>query len=175
MSKVLDIFLGDREKIARYAGQKLGGCRDRFDGEDVAQIIAFKVCRDQDTVSGISEEQIRAWVWTVTRHTVRSIGADQNNLKRSVKRTVHLGAEVDFYDQRVKAAESVAISNEEAQAVVEHILGCLPETQAEAIRLRYLEGKSSAEIAEAMELSVGAVSGLLKRGLARLRSVMSEV
>jgi RNA polymerase sigma-70 factor (ECF subfamily) len=45
----------------------------------------------------------------------------------------------------------------------------LPETQAEAIRLRYLEGCSLRDIAERMNKSELAVAGLLKRGLRSLR------
>jgi RNA polymerase sigma-70 factor (ECF subfamily) len=45
----------------------------------------------------------------------------------------------------------------------------LPEDQREAIRLRYLEGWSLAQIAEHFDRSQVAVAGLLKRGLRGLR------
>ena len=49
----------------------------------------------------------------------------------------------------------------------------LPESQREAIRMKYIEGRSVLEIAKAMEKSVTAVAGLLKRGLEGLRESMA--
>ena len=50
----------------------------------------------------------------------------------------------------------------------------LPETQAEAIRLRYMEGLPLSEIVERMDKSDTAVAGLLKRGLQKLRVIMKS-
>jgi RNA polymerase sigma-70 factor (ECF subfamily) len=49
----------------------------------------------------------------------------------------------------------------------------LPETQAEAIRLRYMEGLPLSEIVERTGKSDTAVAGLLKRGLQKLRTIMN--
>jgi RNA polymerase sigma-70 factor (ECF subfamily) len=48
----------------------------------------------------------------------------------------------------------------------------LPETQREALRLRYVEGLSLKEIAEKMDKTEMAAAGLLKRGLQSLRELM---
>ena len=50
----------------------------------------------------------------------------------------------------------------------------IPETQAEAIRLRYMEGLSLSDIVERMGKSDTAVAGLLKRGLQKLRIIMKS-
>ena len=47
-------------------------------------------------------------------------------------------------------------------------------TQAEAIRLRYMEGLPLAEIVERMGKSDTAVAGLLKRGLQKLRTILQQ-
>ena len=51
------------------------------------------------------------------------------------------------------------------------LLGKLPQDQREALRLRYLEGKTLLEIAERLDRSEMAVAGLLKRGLRSLRDL----
>ena len=51
------------------------------------------------------------------------------------------------------------------------MLGKLPEVQREAIRLRYLEGRTLQQIAESIGRSEMAVAGLLKRGLRSLRDL----
>jgi RNA polymerase sigma-70 factor (ECF subfamily) len=58
---------------------------------------------------------------------------------------------------------------DEAAASLAEAMLKLPETQSEALRLRYLEGLPLTEIAERLEKSTDAVAGLLKRGLRSLR------
>jgi RNA polymerase sigma-70 factor (ECF subfamily) len=53
------------------------------------------------------------------------------------------------------------------------MLESLPEAQREAVRLRHLEGWPLERIAEALDRSVVATAGLIKRGLKRLRQQMS--
>ena len=65
----------------------------------------------------------------------------------------------------------MAIRAEAVVALLE-ALHQLPETQAEAIRLRYMEGLPLAEIVERMGKTDTAVAGLLKRGLQKLRTIM---
>jgi RNA polymerase sigma-70 factor (ECF subfamily) len=50
----------------------------------------------------------------------------------------------------------------------------LPETQAEAIRLHYLQDMKLSEVAETMGKSTGAVAGLLHRGMKALRRQLGE-
>ncbi|MFN9852137.1 MAG: RNA polymerase sigma factor, partial [Planctomycetota bacterium] len=51
----------------------------------------------------------------------------------------------------------------------------IPDTQREAIRMRYLEGMSLKEISKKMDKSEMAVAGLLKRGLQGLRDEMRTI
>jgi RNA polymerase sigma-70 factor (ECF subfamily) len=62
----------------------------------------------------------------------------------------------------------------EAAADLALCLERIPETQRQAIRLRYLEGCSLREISEKMGKSEMAVAGLLKRGLRTLREGMDQ-
>ena len=59
--------------------------------------------------------------------------------------------------------------NSERSVKLALMLHNLPESQREAIRLRYLEGRSLKELAESLGRSETAVAGLLKRGLRNLR------
>ena len=65
----------------------------------------------------------------------------------------------------------MVIKAEAAVALLE-ALHQLPETQAEAIRLRYMEGLPLAAIVERTGKSDTAVAGLLKRGLQKLRTII---
>ncbi len=61
---------------------------------------------------------------------------------------------------------------DEAAVYLANCLEQLPDTQREALRLRYVEGYSLKQLAEAMHKSEMAVAGLLKRGLQALRERM---
>jgi RNA polymerase sigma-70 factor (ECF subfamily) len=53
-------------------------------------------------------------------------------------------------------------------------LAQLPEAQAEAVRLRYLEGLTIAETAKRLEKSPAAVKALVSRGLRALASRLTR-
>jgi RNA polymerase sigma-70 factor (ECF subfamily) len=69
---------------------------------------------------------------------------------------------------------SEAFSRDQKQLRMLAALDTLPEEQREAIRLRYLVGLSSKEIAERLGKSDGAVRVMLSRGLGRLQAMMAE-
>ncbi len=53
-------------------------------------------------------------------------------------------------------------------------LALLPAAQKEALRLRFYENLSVADIVEQMGRSETAIAGLLKRGLSSLRTMMQD-
>jgi RNA polymerase sigma-70 factor (ECF subfamily) len=50
----------------------------------------------------------------------------------------------------------------------------LPEEQRQALEMRYLEGWPVAKIGKQMERSEASVTGLLRRGLKKLRELLAE-
>ena len=71
------------------------------------------------------------------------------------------------------SSPSQRMMRDEAAVVLAICLEQIPETQRQAIRMRYLEGMSLKEISERIEKSEMAVAGLLKRGLRALREEMA--
>jgi RNA polymerase sigma-70 factor (ECF subfamily) len=63
---------------------------------------------------------------------------------------------------------SLGAARGEAASHLAEALDELPERQAEAVRLRYLEGRSVAETAEALDSSEASVKALVGRGLRAL-------
>lgn len=73
-----------------------------------------------------------------------------------------------------QSSPSAPLQREELALGLAQALAQLPEAQREALVLQHWHGWSLAAIAEHMERSPAAVAGLLKRGLARLRTLMQE-
>ena len=69
---------------------------------------------------------------------------------------------------------SQAFSRDQKQLQMLAALDTLPEEQREALRLRYLIGLPSKEIAQKLGKSDGAVRVMLSRGLSRLQQLLSD-
>ncbi len=62
----------------------------------------------------------------------------------------------------------------EAASALLVALDSLPEEQRQVVRLKHLDGRSVAEIAEMLGKSEAAVAGLLRRGVVALREKLHE-
>jgi RNA polymerase sigma-70 factor (ECF subfamily) len=146
----------------------------RLDASDLVQQTCLSVLGRLPQFDGRDEAQFIAWLRTVHENNIRdAIREHLQTAKRAAGREVSVTPEdlaarlrASSPSQRVLVGESAA---ELAAALLE-----LPPDQREAVRLRYLEGRSLAEIAERMERSVVAAAGLVKRGLIQLRKTMRE-
>jgi len=141
--------------------------RNRQDAEDVTQETFIRVYRALDSYDGdrIRELQIRPWVWTIAL-----------NLCRNRSRTVKRHPESALVDDRVDHASDTA---EEAAANVDlaawrQRLSGLSRPQSTAVVLHHVIGLPYAEIAEATGRSKSTVRSDVRRGLARLRTMIEE-
>lgn len=157
--------------------------QSRLDYADVVQITFLEATRDFDDFRGESVESLLAWLRNILRNNVST--AHQQHLtaqKRSARKEVILrvssdsgGNSLGLQDMVLSESSSPSqrMMRDEASVVLATCLEHIPETQREAIRMRYLEGMSLKEISERIEKSEMAVAGLLKRGLRALREEMA--
>jgi RNA polymerase sigma-70 factor (ECF subfamily) len=159
----------------RYLDPRLNG---RLDPADVVQITFLEAQRDLGSFRGHQIEELLGWLRNILRNNVSS--AHQRHLftqKRSAGREVS-NSPTDSRPAITDLAPSETTSpsqrlmRDEAAVYLANCLEELPETQREALRLRYVEGFSLKQMAESMKKSEMAVAGLLKRGLQTLRERM---
>lgn len=160
----------------RYLDPRLQG---RLDPMDVVQTSLMEAHRDFQDFRGEDIASLLAWLRNILRNNVAT--AHQRHLYAQ-RRAAY--KEVDFSqgqkgEEAIDVAElipsettspSQRVMRDEASAKLAMCIEHLPESQAQAIRLRYLEGLSLREISERIEKSEMAVAGLLKRGLQSLRT-----
>ncbi len=132
---------------------------------------------------GESPAEFAGWLRGMLKNNVATaVTRHVTTQKRSLKREVHgntapvgkdsaAGGWIQQLPGSTTSPSGVAIRAEAVVALLE-ALHQLPETQAEAIRLRYMEGLPLAEIVDRTGKSDTAVAGLLKRGLQKLRTIM---
>lgn len=159
----------------RYLDDRLKG---RLDPADIVQVTFMEAQRDLSAFRGHQIEELLGWLRNILRNNVST--AHQNHLytqKRSAGREIS-GRPSDSQPAITEllpsetTSPSQRVMRDEAAVYLANCLQQLPETQREALRLRYVEGFSLKAIAESMGKSEMAVAGLLKRGLQSLREKM---
>ena len=163
----------------RYLSDHL---RRRVDPADIVQLTFLEANRDLPAFRGSTPAEFSAWLRNMLKNNIATaVTRHITTQKRSLKREVSAepknnndsagGAWIQQLPGSTTSPSGVAIRQEAVLALFS-ALHELPETQAEAIRLRYMEGLPLAEIVERMGKSDTAVAGLLKRGLQKLRKIM---
>jgi RNA polymerase sigma-70 factor, ECF subfamily len=140
---------------------------------DIVQETFREACRDFGDFRGKTEAEFTVWLKQIHRHNlidhlrrlehgpcIRSLGGDVD-----CDRTITL---LGKPAARQTSLGEIAVRGEDALRVADCLLQ-LPANQAEAVRLRYLEGWPLGRIAEELNVSRDAVAGYLKRGLQKLR------
>lgn len=152
--------------------------RGRVDEHDMVQVTYLEAQRDLKSFRGTHVEELLGWLRHILLNNI--LTAHQKHLytqKRSAGREVGQSP-TDSAPSLVELAKSETSSpsqrvmRDEAEVFLANCMADLPETQQEALRLRYVEGCSLKEIADRMSKTEMAAAGLLKRGLQALRDRM---
>jgi RNA polymerase sigma-70 factor (ECF subfamily) len=149
------------DAVWRAAYRLLGSEADAADCVQETFAAAVKVAR---------REPVRNWPALLCR-----LGNTQALciLRQRLRRQKHLEAiEVPEVQDPAPGPANQALAGEAAQAL-RHALAGLPEQQAMAFSLRFLEDLTYEQIAEALGLSSNAVGVLIHRARTRLRQLMT--
>jgi RNA polymerase sigma-70 factor (ECF subfamily) len=165
----------------RHLDERLRG---RLDFTDVVQTTFLEASRDFGAFRGDSIDSLLAWLRNILRNNVHTahqqhLGTQKRSARMETKLSIpsenggsSLGMEHIIPAETSTPSQRV-MRNETAAILASH-LERIPETQQEAIRLRYVEGLSLKEISDKMGKSEMAVAGLLKRGLRSLREFLGD-
>ncbi len=153
--------------------------RGKLDASDVVQQALLQAYRGLEQFRGRSEAELAAWLRQTLAHCLGNSLRDFTRDKRDVGRERSLEQALGASSARLGAwlADSQSspsqqvVDREEAVRVAE-ALAALPEAQREALILQHWHGWSLAEIGAHLDRTPGAVAGLIKRGLKRLRELL---
>lgn len=147
-----------RSKIFRYSWLMCGSPED---AEEVAQETLLKVFRSIDQLR--EPEHVRSWVFRIARNVClmerrKSVFAPTEELPVD---DLSLADDTEALDTRLLQAE--------LRAVIERAVMELPRTYRSVVLLRDLEGLSTEETAQALDLGIDVVKTRLHRGRAALK------
>jgi RNA polymerase sigma-70 factor (ECF subfamily) len=175
---VLKAKLGDRAAFERIVSATarlvyariVASVRDRHRAEDLTQetfIAAWKGLSSLKEPAGFV-----GWLLTLARNTTLDALKFDARKKRQAERTAAGEAADDL--PAAGPAPGDAAEHAEAAAGAIRLLEELPEEYRDPLMMRYLAGADYQTIRGALNLSDGALRGLLNRGMALLRERMSQ-
>jgi RNA polymerase sigma-70 factor (ECF subfamily) len=147
--------------------------------EDILQQTFVQVVESITTVKTRTAEGFAAWLRAVADSRLQQAIKDVNRKKRGGgwrRTTSGSGAGPSLSELARDTADTparVAAGREAAQAIGTE-MSELPSEQRQAIRLRFIEGKSLEETAAAMSRTPGAIRGLVHRAKAALRAALGR-
>lgn len=146
---------GTGARLVRLAARVLGSVHE---AEDVVQEAYVKAYRALAAGQFDARSQVETWLYRIVLNTAIDTKRRRRLAPLRDEALEHLG-----FDNRAQAEARLALRE------LSDWLDELPEEQRTALLLKTVEGLSSAEIAEVLECSEGAVEQRLVRARATLR------
>lgn len=170
----LGALLNDhRDYLRRLANRQLDSrLNARLDASDLVQQTCLSVHKRIEEFDGHDLPQFLAWLRQVHEHNVQNAIRDQlHAAKRQAGREEPLG---DRDPERSQATPSQLASRDEEAARMQAAVERLPADEQQALRLRYLEGRTLEDVSREMELTKDAVVWLIKRGMKQVRKSLES-
>jgi RNA polymerase sigma-70 factor (ECF subfamily) len=154
----------------------------KIDPSDIVQQTLLEAHRDRDQFRGRSEAEMAAWLRRLLACNLADAVRLLRRAKRDAARDRSLEAAIEASSARLEAwlaadqsSPSERAERNEAILRLVDALARLPEANRQALVMRHCHGLSLAEISNRLGRTPAAVAGLLKRGLAELRTLLPEL
>jgi RNA polymerase sigma-70 factor (ECF subfamily) len=155
--------------------------RRKLDPSDVVQETLLQAHAHQDQFRGRSEGELTAWLRRILANTLAMALRRCSRRRRDAALERSLERAVDESSVRLEAWLAMDQPGPGQQAERNELLlrlasaiAQLPDDQREALEMRHLQGRSVAEITQHLGRSEPSVAGLLRRGLLRLRELLTD-
>jgi len=178
------LLLRHHDRLEAFVQHKLPpALRGSFDAEDILQTTYAHAFRHIKTFEPQGPEAFYAWLTKIAENRLRDLVRRHRAAKRGGGRSPARAQGAGISRSSIdllgvinvdEHTPSRSAAGHEAVAAIHVALAGLGDDCREAIRLRYLEGLSVADVAARIGRSPRAVHGLCYRGLRRLRAAMGR-
>lgn len=175
-------FESHRRQLLAYVDRNLGpALRTRIEPEDILQEVVASALASLEQFQVEGRDPFRLFCQIAEQRIIdfhrHHVGAQ----KRSTSREVSMNApaqgadDFGFVDMLVASitSPSQAFSRDQKEFRLQQALAELSGEQREVLRLRYVEGLPTREIAEQVGKTDGAIRVMLTRAVARLQEIMA--
>lgn len=157
------LFDRHRARLISFVAARVAtALRPRFDAEDVVQETYLEAHRKLDAFEPTGPAAFYRWLVAIADRKRQEAIRHHRAKKRDGGETLH--AEPALQQTSVGGRAARAEGARTLVALLERI----PADQAQAVKLRYLQGCSLTDTAQQMDRSPAAVKGLVARGMAAL-------
>jgi len=168
-------------QLMAYINRQLGAAlRSKVEPDDILQETSAEAVRSLAAMD-LSQRDPFGWLCQIAQRKIidthrRLFGAQKRSAAREVPIDARTGDDsrggmINLLVASMTTA-SKAFSRNQREMKLLTALEQLPEDQREALRLRYVEGLQSKEIAERIGKSDGAVRVMLSRSLSKLQAIL---
>src|ERR1700704_2563852 len=155
--------------------------RGKLDASDVVQQTLLEAHQALESFRGDDSAAQAAWLRQILARNLANAVRDLTRAKRDVRKERALQTDLDASASQLEgwlaakqSSPSQKMERHERALQLAEALAQLPDAQRDAILLRHFQELSLAEIAEQLECTTAAVTGLLQRGLKNLRKSLLE-
>jgi RNA polymerase sigma-70 factor (ECF subfamily) len=151
--------------------------RSKLGASDVVQQTLLKATRNLGQYRGSGEAELAAWLRRILTNTLADAARELDGAKRDVALEASLAqssARLEALLPAHASSPSEQMLRQEQLLRLSAALAQLPEDQRRALEEHYLQGSTVAEVALAMGRTERSVAGLVRRGLQRLRELLTE-
>jgi RNA polymerase sigma-70 factor (ECF subfamily) len=155
--------------------------RAKVDPSDIVQQTLLDAHRKLDQFRGSTEAEMAGWLRKMLSCRVtdafRAVGRKKRDaaLERSLDPQLdETCSRLEVWLEAVQTSPSGKACRNEQLVQLAQAMARLPQSQRDAIELHHLHGLSLRDTAEQLGCTGGAVVGLLRRGLVKLRELLAE-
>ena len=170
MSEFLEHYDRLRQFVSSCMPTKL---RLETDPDDILQETYTVAWPSNDTVTISEKNEKMRWLRTVARRKLIDRVRHVSRAKRNDGQRPTLHHNEDNINSRVRTPSSFAAQREAAE-ILEEAIGSLSDRHQSVIRLRFFEGRSFANVADELKLTVPAAQMLTKRAVNKLREALGS-
>jgi RNA polymerase sigma-70 factor (ECF subfamily) len=181
LTALAEYVTANRRQLSAFIERQLGpALRRKVEVDDIFQELSVEAVRALPGTD-FTQREVFGWLCQIAERRIidahrRFFGAQ----KRAAGREVPLGTpggdsrQAAIIDMLVASmtTPTQALSRNMKEVQLLEALATLPQDQREALRMRYVEGLPSKDIAARLEKSDGSVRVMLSRALARLQQIL---
>lgn len=168
---------------ARLLRQMDAVMKAKIEPEDILQHVYLEVFKAIGQFDYQGKDSFLRWMFTILDRKLidehRALRAERRDVRREVTNapaSSHKSTYVDLMARIMSdgASPSQHVRRKEAVGALAACLAALPEHYRDVIRMRFMEGRPVAEVAEELDKSIGSVHMICHRALKQLRELIEQ-
>ena len=163
---------------ARLLKQMDPTMRSKIEPDDILQQTYLEAFRAIESFTYQGPDSFLRWMYAILERKLidehRAMRAERRDVRREVKQAPAVNTERSYVDLMARlmadaGTPSQEVRKDEAFGVLSACIATLPDHYREVIQMRFIEGRPVAEVAKALDRSIGSIHMICHRALRQLR------